>query len=120
MFFNSHPHKEDDQNNDVINDRIDFSTHILTRRMIVLFYQKSKEICFSTHILTRRMTIFSCVGVGFITFFNSHPHKEDDNRLYFISLIITFSTHILTRRMTILSEAMQDGLVFQLTSSQGG
>ena len=53
--------------------------------------------------------------------FNSHPHEEDDGAPYVIDKLEDISTHILTKRMTaILSEAMQDGLVFQLTSSRRG
>ena len=54
--FNSHPHEEDDDKNGVLTENADFSTHILTRRM------------------TTR------TGVSSLAFllFNSHPHEEDD------------------------------------------
>ena len=55
---------------------------------------------FSTHILTRRMTLWNDTKSNCTYLFNSHPHKEDD----FCSLSdlqdFHFSTHILTRRMT--------------------
>ena len=35
------------------------------------------------------------------SFFNSHPHKEDDRKCCFSCAFCTFSTHILTRRMTL-------------------
>ena len=98
--FNSHPHKEDDKENQAI-----------------LFYN-----CFSTHILTRRMTVHDDTSLGVLQFFNSHPHKEDDGcwrRKRNSSEVFNshphkeddllpdhkyqhcdFSTHILTRRMT--------------------
>ena len=76
--FNSHPHKEDDKENQAI-----------------LFYN-----CFSTHILTRRMTVHDDTSLGVLQFFNSHPHKEDDIFSIGLFYYISFSTHILTRRMT--------------------
>ena len=56
-FFNSHPHKEDDGWLSFCRRCIDFSTHILTRRMTC---RKTAEC----HLRQ---------------FFNSHPHKEDDS-----------------------------------------
>ena len=76
--FNSHPHKEDDKENQAI-----------------LFYN-----CFSTHILTRRMTVHDDTSLGVLQFFNSHPHKEDDQPIDGRKSFYNFSTHILTRRMT--------------------
>ena len=55
--FNSHPHKEDDLYLSEHSARILFSTHILTRRMTVKLCDKNNIITFSTHILTRRMTM---------------------------------------------------------------
>ena len=76
------------------------------------------------------------------SFFNSHPHKEDDTAdftpelgNYFSTHILTrrmtsalalaqlqsaFSTHILTRRMTEHPKDWHEVITFQLTSSQGG
>ena len=54
--FNSHPHKEDDLFNINVVDLIDFSTHILTRRMTIDTQKEYTRSNFSTHILTRRMT----------------------------------------------------------------
>ena len=54
--FNSHPHKEDD-------DQLVPPVH---------------SGCFSTHILTRRMTCHNVCDIFKHFFFNSHPHKEDD------------------------------------------
>ena len=56
LFFNSHPHKEDDGEVPVIEYLNNFSTHILTRRMTDIAIVPAKNIIFSTHILTRRMT----------------------------------------------------------------
>ena len=36
LFFNSHPHKEDDLGCYLCDDSSDFSTHILTRRMTLI------------------------------------------------------------------------------------
>ena len=55
-FFNSHPHKEDDRMTFLFYTAINFSTHILTRRMTSVYPINSSNIHFSTHILTRRMT----------------------------------------------------------------
>ena len=119
QFFNSHPHKEDDQPIDGRKSFYNFSTHILTRRMTLsrrsiksckTFQLTSSQggwrecnaskcpLCFSTHILTRRMT-----GVG--------GEKETAQK---------FSTHILTRRMTSYPIISISIAIFQLTSSQGG
>ena len=76
--FNSHPHKEDD-------DQLVPPVH---------------SGCFSTHILTRRMTCHNVCDIFKHFFFNSHPHKEDDKDASYRGEEIKFSTHILTRRMT--------------------
>ena len=76
--FNSHPHKADD-------DDVD---------------EELKAVEFSTHILTRRMTCFPVFVLVHQSFFNSHPHKEDDIIAFITDRIPDFSTHILTRRMT--------------------
>ena len=57
--FNSHPHKEDDKENQAILFYNCFSTHILTRRMTLQPKDDIDKIRFSTHILTRRMTVFT-------------------------------------------------------------
>ena len=56
MFFNSHPHKEDDYED----------------------LEVEEIITFSTHILTRRMTSCKNMIISYCYLFNSHPHKEDD------------------------------------------
>ena len=96
--FNSHPHKEDDLLPDHKYQHCDFSTHILTRRMT--WFCKLFILCcaFSTHILTRRMT----------------------ENCEWVCNIYGFSTHILTRRMTQVDAILFLMESFQLTSSQGG
>ena len=163
MFFNSHPHKEDDlvrkdskKQGSIFNSHPHKEDDDLPLNLFPFF-------CFSTHILTRRMTICGKCGSGYqvfqltssqggwpvsvslsysMQFFNSHPHKEDDflkhssmGIMDFSTHILTrrmtdsdficisnrfFSTHILTRRMTELSELEALLEIFQLTSSQGG
>ena len=55
--FNSHPHKEDDMSADEwLKETLEFSTHILTRRMTEESIMVGQITGFSTHILTRRMT----------------------------------------------------------------
>ena len=56
LFFNSHPHKEDDCKLSFFSSPMFFSTHILTRRMTDSMLSFSDGNIFSTHILTRRMT----------------------------------------------------------------
>ena len=98
--FNSHPHKEDDVFIKFIPIPINFSTHILTRRMTLLLVQMQLFMMFSTHILTRRMTRSELWIDARDLLFNSHPHKEDDAASRLLKNVKVFSTHILTRRMT--------------------
>ena len=56
IYFNSHPHEEDDCER----------------------CQKEFEEGISTHILTKRMTIKVPGRDGNLYNFNSHPHEEDD------------------------------------------
>ena len=76
--FNSHPHKEDDENSDDIATSEELSTHILTRRMTLSGYAGNLDLDLSTHILTRRMTGAGAYWDLQTNPFNSHPHKEDD------------------------------------------
>ena len=55
------------------------STHILTRRMTGYLTAALEKIIISTHILTRRMTCRILYFNWESNYFNSHPHKEDDN-----------------------------------------
>ena len=90
MYFNSHPHKEDDAGAKKERLMTDISTHILTRRM--------------TWSLSK-----ACILQWY---FNSHPHKEDDR--YCVSNFHCFiiSTHILTRRMTAI---LNKNTLFKIT-----
>ena len=100
-YFNSHPHEEDDDSLRLLNCHADISTHILTKRMTItaVFFQKTTDISthiltkrmtlekvltssekkISTHILTKRMTYCLMMNSSVSTYFNSHPHEEDDN-----------------------------------------
>ena len=119
--FNSHPHEEDDGLLKTIEHIKSISTHILTRRMTCFSEVLRWSCCISTHILTRRMTFYRCFDLRCFIFqltssrggwqslfyqkkeysyFNSHPHEEDDY-IHLVSLrFYWISTHILTRRMT--------------------
>ena len=99
LSFNSHPHKEDDDKLVKMYKVLNLSTHILTRRMTILFQHLFYNIPLSTHILTRRMTVAFHVFLLCLQPFNSHPHKEDDNHD---------------------PDAILMHKTFQLTSSQGG
>ena len=112
-FFNSHPHKEDDLRLlpicpvlslfqltssqggwlpvcSITSSSVGFSTHILTRRMTILFAHICTTFPFSTHILTRRMTGDPDTFLRQLGLFNSHPHKEDDYTFHFGSLLSSF------------------------------
>ena len=52
--------------------------------------------------------------------FNSHPHEEDDRRIWPYDRKCCISTHILTRRMTTVLVQPNAPKLFQLTSSRGG
>ena len=99
MFFNSHPHKEDD-----------CFVYILLFATSV-FQLTSSQGGWPLHPQE----------VLFHLLFNSHPHKEDDLTPRFSCNVPSlFSTHILTRRMTLKQETERKLKAFQLTSSQGG
>ena len=107
VYFNSHPHKEDD----VISafHRVatnHFNSHPHKEDDIVVSYTSCK-IHISTHILTRRMTV--CLNHRQKRRnFNSHPHKEDDRTSQKSNALSTvISTHILTRRMTAQKQAVR-------------
>ena len=55
--FNSHPHEEDDVYRKRTCSRNEISTHILTRRMTTVADVDRSANDISTHILTRRMTL---------------------------------------------------------------
>ena len=141
--FNSHPHEEDDRVWISANVATSISTHILTKRMTVRGAIIMKNGDISTHILTKRMTSVHRQECSKKSYFNSHPHEEDDricNRHCQVVNII--STHILTKRMTayrtdregrksisthILTKRMTESdngftllFLFQLTSSRRG
>ena len=140
-----------------------FSTHILTRRMTIwssssdisrIFQLTSSQggwpwmlqlmMCQKTFQLTSSQGGWLCVSFTAIhdCFFNSHPHKEDDQKKMQFKNgswlfnshphkeddpvgsmrypLILFSTHILTRRMTVVVLDVGCRWTFQLTSSQGG
>ena len=80
IYFNSHPHEEDDS----------IDAYIPT------------VIYISTHILTKRMTLPLLICLFHLFHFNSHPHEEDDGISQWKFNGINISTHILTKRMTYL------------------
>ena len=76
--FNSHPHEEDDWLIQVHGHCKIISTHILTKRMTYHNGVINWERVISTHILTKRMTMWKDTSMILISYFNSHPHEEDD------------------------------------------
>ena len=81
LYFNSHPHEEDDA-----------APHDL-----------QIEPCnISIHILTKRMTTQKGVRNVRERNFNSHPHEEDDKSWCYPHSYTHISIHILTKRMTAI------------------
>ena len=78
--FNSHPRKEDDGGTLRIGGVSDISTHILARRMTIVPVKIGGFEIISTHILARRMT---------------RRNRSDESGT-------NISTHILARRMTAI------------------
>ena len=121
-YFNSHPHEEDDA---AMKEATYFTCifQLTSSRRGWLFHihLSCSSISISTHILTKRMTMVCGDHVGLSTFqltssrrgwlysgiswvgetyFNSHPHVEDDERGAYAEKERSISTHILTKRMT--------------------
>ena len=126
IYFNSHPHEEDDVGIESIFLGLAIFQLTSSRRGWRFYPCKSsKRSHISTHILTKRMT-GSVVRYRLIkNDFNSHPHEEDDQHLsqspfsYRIFQLTSsrrgwhsanvlcvaggkISTHILTKRMTAI------------------
>ena len=78
FFFNSHPHKEDDAVKAVSAPTVAFSTHILTRRMTIKFLYRNDHIAFQLTSSQGGWRLL-LIHLSNMYFFNSHPHKEDDN-----------------------------------------
>ena len=99
LYFNSHPHEEDDSNN---RERKRTWKH------------------FNSHPHEEDDYFGGAVGLA-SKYFNSHPHEEDDTsciRIWKGCPVI--STHILTKRMTRMRIEDLSQEVFQLTSSRRG
>ena len=122
MYFNSHPHEEDDDIRQCFLFLTHISTHILTKRMTEWIcycwrnrtfqltssrrgWRTSKRNSFSgrrisTHILTKRMTasiLYGCIS----TYISTHILTKRMTARYKILPEDTYiSTHILTKRMT--------------------
>ena len=102
VHFNSHPHEEDDMTGSNPCRSIHrISTHILTKRMTGSSFGFICQEDISTHILTKRMTLRRILVHISWSYFNSHPHEEDDSLIQNREWWIYISTHILTKRMTI-------------------
>ena len=120
MYFNSHPHEEDDLTQKHLKINRIISTHILTKRMTALFSIICLCMNISTHILTKRMTWF-LYNIFFCKIISTHiltKRMTDDSLSYEEQIAI--STHILTKRMTIVSDCLIAIPIFQLTSSRRG
>ena len=123
MYFNSHPHEEDDRWWLGNLKQTNISTHILTKRMTVINSSFRAPCAFQLTSSRRGWRHGMTALLRLKSYFNSHPHEEDDQRLYlFVSILEYFnshpheedddappppakqstiiSTHILTKRMT--------------------
>ena len=121
VYFNSHPHEEDDWQDTRIFRKI--HTFQLTSSRRGWPKKRSKFTYFpsiSTHILTKRMTTLSMSHRNLKENFNSHPHEEDDFHMKPCADTQEISTHILTKRMTIAICSATAESLFQLTSSRRG
>ena len=140
-YFNSHPHEEDDHKPVHHLSQGEFQ---LTSSRRGWRYGRIESFMFetiSTHILTKRMTDFPIPLAPIIVFqltssrrgwlcwsreeipisyFNSHPHEEDDNANGRRNHLESISTHILTKRMTLMLFTSFVLILFQLTSSRRG
>ena len=119
IYFNSHPHEEDDGISQWKFNGINISTHILTKRMTSGFNYLDKLKDISTHILTKRMTARAWAAVRTSSFqltSSRRGWRGDWNQNHGIEI----STHILTKRMTVVLLVLVFILVFQLTSSRRG
>ena len=78
LYFNSHPHEEDDDSLRLLNCHTDISTHILTKRMTI--YGTTNRTATRTFQLTssRRGWLTILIWRRMLWYFNSHPHEEDD------------------------------------------
>ena len=102
--FNSRPHEEADELEDLIREieKI-LSTHGLTRRPTWGGYLATYLGLLSTHGLTRRPTAVQCQRTPQERTFNSRPHEEADAAFHTMNYQKFYlSTHGLTRRPTIL------------------
>ncbi len=109
MYFNSHPHEEDDVILPALSFLICISTHILTKRMTRLFIVHAlRHIYFNSHPHEEDDS-FPLQYFPVSLYFNSHPHEEDDSFLNTTSCAYDISTHILTKRMTGYKERGKEG-----------
>ena len=119
-YFNSHPHKEDDDNQSNTGNKLCISTHILTRRMTYSFMCTGEEHYISTHILTKRMTMQVWETDSTINISTHILTKRMTPRYVTFPVCVMISTHILTKRMTLHVTCPLFSPLFQLTSSRRG
>ena len=98
VYFNSHPHEEDDY---------------------FIFICPAPPFLFQ--LTSSRRGWLWCVEITLgCRHFNSHPHEEDDYTQALAELEKLISTHILTKRMTKEVHTQKKSGQFQLTSSRRG
>ena len=124
MHFNSHPHKEDDGRwlYTIFLGSLFQLTSSQGGWLVFFFLSSSSASFISTHILTRRMTVSAAIVASVsCPYFNSHPHKEDD--LLYMGVDeewLYFNSHPHKEDDHTKTVSENCGIIFQLTSSQGG
>ena len=101
IYFNSHPHEEDDAKAGEQICEICISTHILTKRMTTPYFMNTPPFLYFNSHPHEEDDITGTCNILWIGYFNSHPHEEDDLLGMILILIKEISTHILTKRMTV-------------------
>ena len=119
-YFNSHPHEEDDGMESGWYTMLRISTHILTKRMtidLVVF------LLYNAFQLTssRRGWPWEVRQVHVGSYFNSHPHEEDDLQSFSEQKQEeNFNSHPHEEDDSYWLHWFTDRFLFQLTSSRRG
>ena len=120
--FNSHPHEEDDLQSVIPFGNVEIfqltssrrGWHLVCPRIPLVYH-------ISTHILTKRMTRFSDHLPLYRSYFNSHPHEEDDDAsCQSLGDIESFQLTSSRRGWDTRVSTTSTICIFQLTSSRRG
>ena len=101
IYFNSHPHEEDDLPLRPLYHTFYISTHILTKRMTIRPLNDTIPVLYFNSHPHEEDDRFTAPFMAPSKYFNSHPHEEDDRVYKTDPIRSSISTHILTKRMTV-------------------